>query len=495
MGIWLGVAAIVAALLAVAVFYPGRQTMAPQVKGPATTPAAATSGKTAIAVLPFTDLSANKDQEYFADGLAEELLNVLAKNPKLRVTSRTSAFSFKGKEVHIKKIAEELNVTHILEGSVRKAGNELRITAQLIEVASDSHLWSQTYDRHMENIFAVQDDIAASVAGALKSTLEGGQTSKTQQTNPEAFNAYLQGRYFLERRTEEDLEKAIGYFEQALQIDPTYARAWVGLSETHYVQAGRVFVPIDEGYRKARKEAEKALEIDPNVAEAHASLGRIKMVYDWDWVDAEASYQRALELDPANAKVVRSAAALAATLGRYDEAITLDRRAIALDPLWVAAHYYLGLDACYARRWSEAEAALRKALELNPQYPGAHTVLGLTYLERSKPEEALMQIQKEPDPFWRDYGLALAYHAAGKKQEADAALKGIIEEYPNEATFQIAEIYSYQGEKDKAFEWLERAYKQHDPGLSQIKGDPLLRNLERDPRYRAFLQKMKLPVD
>ena len=200
--------------------------------------------------MPFTNLSTDKEQEYFSDGLTEELLNVLAKNPKLQVTSRTSAFSFKGKEVDIKTIAEKLNVTHVLEGSVRKAGNQLRITAQLIEVATDSHLWSQTYDRQMENIFAVQDDIAASVAGALKVTLEGGQTPKAQETNPEAYNAYLQGRYFYDRRSKEDLEKAIGYYEQALQIDPNYARAWVGLSAVHSRQAGMGYVPVDEGYAK-----------------------------------------------------------------------------------------------------------------------------------------------------------------------------------------------------------------------------------------------------
>ena len=267
--------ALIALLLVLAgvFFFMRQQTKAPETKAAA--PAAAT-GKTAIAVLPFTNLSKDKEQEYFSDGLTEELLNVLAKNPKLQVTSRTSAFSFKGTKIDIKTIAEKLNVTHVLEGSVRKAGDQLRITAQLIEVATDSHLWSQTYDRQMENIFAVQDDIAGSVAGALKVALEGGQTPKAQQTNPEAYNAYLQGRYFYDRRSKEDLEKAIGYYEQALQIDPNYARAWVGLSEAHSRQADSGYVPVDEGYAKARKEAEKALELDPNLAEAHAAMGWIK---------------------------------------------------------------------------------------------------------------------------------------------------------------------------------------------------------------------------
>jgi tetratricopeptide (TPR) repeat protein len=361
-------------------------------------------------------------------------------------------------------------------------------------VATDSHLWSQTYDRQMENIFAVQDDIAGSVAGALKVALEGDQSPKVQKTKPEAFNAYLQGRYFSDRRSKEDLEKAIGYYEQALQIDPNYARAWAGLSAVHSAQADRGYVPVDEGNGKARKEAEKALKLDPSLAEAYASMGWIKTIYDWDWTGADAAFKRALELEPGNADVVRGAAVLAGTLGRFDEAIRLDHRAIELDPLRVAAHFNLGLHAYYAGRWGEAEAAYRKALELNPQDPGSHLQLGLIYLAQSKPEEALAEMQKESEPIWRQYGLALAYHAAGKKKEADAALTEYVEKYQNEAAFQIADIYAYRSETDNAFEWLERAYKQRDGGLAQIKGDPLLRSLERDPRWAAFLKKMKLPI-
>ena len=491
-GPWIPAAAVVVVLAAATALYLGRSTRAPE---PEAAAPAAETGKTAIAVLPFANLSPEKDQEYFSDGLTEELLNALAKNPKLRVTSRTSAFSFKGKEGDLKTIADKLGVTHVLEGSVRKAGDQLRITAQLIEVATDSHLWSETYDRQMDNIFAVQEDIAASVGGALKATLERGQPPEVQETEPAAYNAYLQGRYFLDRRSKEDLEKAIGYYEQALRIDPDYARAWVGLAAAHSRQADWGYVPVDEGYGKARQEAEKALELDPNLAEAHASLGCIKRSYDWDWTGADAAYRRALELEPANAEVVSGAATLAATLGRFEEAITLHRRAIELDPLRVRAHYYLGLTAYYAGRLEEAEGAFRKALELNPQYPGAHQVLGRIYLMRSKPEEALAEMQKEPEPLWRGFGLALAYHAAGRKKEADAALADYIDKNQNEAAFQIAEIYAYRGETDKAFEWLERAYKQRDGGLSQLKGDPLLRSLESDPRYAAFLKKMKLPVN
>jgi serine/threonine protein kinase/Tfp pilus assembly protein PilF len=481
---WISTAAIVVVLIVATIFYFGREANPPVAK----------NAKTAIVVLPFTNISADKEQEYFSDGLSEELLNVLAKNPNLQVTSRTSAFSFKGTKTDMKTIAKKLNVTHVLEGSVRKAGNQLRITAQLIEVATDSHLWSETYDRQMDNIFAVQDDIAASVSEALMATLEGGESPKTEQTNPEAYNAYLQGQFFIDRRSKEDFEKAVAYYEQALQIDPNYARAWAGLGAVHGRQADSGYVPVDEGYVEARKEVQKALELDPNLAEAHSEMGKIKVNYEWDWSGADASYKRALELEPGNAKVVRSAALLSAALGRFDEAIELDRRAVELDPLLTVAAVYLGLHAYYAGQLDVAEKAFRKTLELNPQRANTHQLLGRVYLGRSKPEEALFEMQKEPDPLWRGCGLALAYHAVGKKKESDDALADYIEKFQNEAAFQIAEIYAYRGETDKAFEWLERSYKQRDTGLAQLKGDPLLRSLERDPRWTAFLKKMKLPV-
>ena len=490
-GPWIPAAAVALVLAAATTLYVGRPTRAPE---PEAAAPATETGKTAIAVLPFTDLSPGKDQEYFSDGLTEELLNALAKNPKLQVTSRTSAFSFKGKEDNLKTIADELGVTHVLEGSVRKAGEQLRITAQLIEVATDSHLWSETYDRQMDNIFAVQEDIAASVGGALKATLERAQPPEVQETDPAAYNAYLLGRYFSDRLDKENLEKAIGYYEEALRIDPEYARAWVGLAVAHIRQAD-AYVPVDEGYGKARQEVEKALELGPNLAEAHGSMGRIKGSYDWDWTGAEASYRRALELEPANSEVIRGAATLAFTLGRFEEAITLYRQAIELDPLGAPGHLRLGLTAYYAGRLEEAEGAYRKALELNPQFPSAHLGLGRIHLMRSEPEAALAEMQNEAEDFWRGFGLALAYHAAGRKKEADTALAEYIEKHQSGWAFQIAEIHAYRGETDKAFEWLERAYKQRDGGLSQMKGDPLLRSLESDPRYAAFLKKMKLPVD
>ena len=448
-----------------------------------------------IAVLPFVNMSSDPDQDYFSDGLSEELLNVLAKNPKLSVTSHSSSFSFKGKGVDIKTIAAKLNVKHILEGSVRKSGNALRITAELINVDKDATLWSNTYDGKMDNIFALQDSISHSVAEALNVALLGKETTvQVQKTDPEAYNAYLLGKHFFDLGDKENLEKAAGYYEQALSIDPGYAPAWVELSRVHISLADQIYVHVDVGYSKARQELEKALELNPNLADAYSGLGWIKALYDWDWTGANESNKRALELEPGNADVIRQAAVFSATLGRFDEAIKLDRRSIELYPVSAPVYNNLGLHTWYAGLLDESEAAFRKCLVLNPHYPGEHMNIGIVCLDKGKPDLALAEMNKEPEPIWQMQGLAIVYHALGKKKEADDMLVAFIKEFQNNGAFQIAEIYAYLGEKDKAFEWLERAYNQHDGGLSQIKGDPLLHNIGKDPRYALFMKKMKLPL-
>ncbi len=448
-----------------------------------------------IAVLPFRNLSNDAANEYFSDGLSEELLNVLAQNRKLRVAARSSAFQFKGKNVELQEIGEKLDVSTILEGSVRKSGNLVRISAQLVNAADGFQLWAETYDRELNDIFTVQEDIARSVGEALKVQLLGEKKSAARPLNPEAYNAYLQGRYFTDRRGEEDLKKSIGYYEQALKIDPQYAPAWVGLAFAHSRQAGWGYVNVDEGYRNARLEAEKALQLDPNFAEGHAALGWIQSHYDWDWVGADASYQRALALDPYNANVVRQASSLAATLGRFEDAIALDRRAAELDPLSATVHYYAAIHLYYAGKLEAAEATFKKALEVNPEYPAARASLSVVYIIKSQPEQALTELKKEPEPFWRLYGFTLADYAAGKEKDADQLLAELIEKNGDSAAIQIAEVNAYRGKIDVAFEWLERAYAQRDGGLSEIKGDPLLKNLVNDLRWNAFLRKMHLPAD
>jgi TolB-like protein/Flp pilus assembly protein TadD len=448
-----------------------------------------------IAVLPFVDMSPDKDQEYFADGLSEELLNVLAGIQELRVAGRTSSFQFKGKNEDLRLIGRKLNVANILEGSVRKAGSRVRITAQLVKVADGFHLWSQTYDRELDDIFAVQDDISRAVSSALKLRLLMGQGQPSAaRGDAEAYNLYLQGKYFYARQGREDLVKAVSHFEQALTLDPGYARARAGLANAHYMQAAFGYIPVDEGRRKARLQVEKALELDPNLAEAHLTLGRIRRVYDWDWAGADAAYERALELEPGDATVVLGLAAQAATRGQLQEALRLDRRGVEIDPLNTWAHHNLGVHAWRAGRLDEAEAAFRKCLELDPEYPVAHAVLGRVYLARSTPAAALQEMEREKVPGWRRQGLALAYHALGRKQQADAALGELLEKDKESRAFQIAEVYSFRGEVDEAFAWLERAYTQRDGALSQMKGDPLLGNLEADSRYTAFLKKMRLPL-
>ncbi|MFZ3214208.1 MAG: tetratricopeptide repeat protein [Terriglobales bacterium] len=456
---------------------------------------AAQPGTASIAVLPFVDMSSEKNQEYFSDGLAEELLNDLAKIPGLRVAARTSSFQFKGKNEDLRAVGEKLNVGDILEGSVRKQGSRVRITAQLIKAGDGFQVWSESYDREMNDVFAVQDDIARSVAGSLKVTLLGGNTAtpSVKGTNPDAYNAYLQGEYFLKRHGRENLEKSLEYYEQAIKLDPGYAPAWVGLAAVRSNQADRGYLPVAEGYQKAREAAEQALALDANLAGAHAAMGGIQMSYDWDWAGADASYQRALALEPGNARFLRHAAVLAKTLGRLDEALAQERRAVELDPLSVAAHHALGGCAYYAGRLEEAAAALKKAIELNPEFPNSHALLGQVYLAQAHPQEALAEIEREPEPAVRLQGQALAYHALGRKKESDATLAELIKKYQADAAFQIAEVYAFRAEADRAFEWLERAYAQRDSGLAEMKGDPLLKSLERDPRYAAFLKKMRLP--
>jgi TolB-like protein/class 3 adenylate cyclase/Tfp pilus assembly protein PilF len=460
-----------------------------------------------IAVLPFVNLSRDEENEYFADGLAEELLNVLSKIRSLRVASRTSAFHFKGKDVDIPTIAQKLNVATILEGSVRKAGKRVRITAQLIQVATDSHLWSESYDRELEDIFAVQDDIAQSVVKELRAALlaekpdasasaaakaEVQAAAKGRGENAEAYRLYLQGRFYEDRLTQEDTAKAIGYYRQALAIDPNYALAWAGLSRGYATEGASSWRPAAEGFAMAREAAERALRLEPDLAEAHAALAEILMFYGWEWHGADASLRRALELAPGNARIMRSTAILAGLLGRLDEAIALLRRAAALDPLAVPLHRSLARWCYHAGLLDEAETGARKTLELNPLGGRLHHFLGLVRLKQGRVEEALEEFQQEGHDTFRLLGLTLVLHTRGLPAESHAALKELIAKDADGSACQIAEAYAYRGETELAFEWLERAYVQRDSGLSMMKTDPLLHRLHADPRWQSFLEKMGL---
>ncbi len=453
--------------------------------------AATAHAQKSIAVLPFANMSADPEQEYFADGLAEELLNLLAGIPELRVAARTSSFSFKDDDIDIRSIAEQLDVKHILEGSVRKAGDTLRITAQLIEADSGYHLWSQRYDRKFEDVFAIQDEIAAAVVDALKISLLG-DVSKVQEINREAYALYLQGKYFYDRRTDDDLQKAVDAFQAALRIEPAYAPAWEALGAAYFQQAGRE-LDIHDGTALARAAVEHALELDERLAQAHATMGWIRLYYDWDWQGADEAMQRALGLEPGNVHSLRGAGSVAAVLGRFDECIDLSRRIIDLDPLNRFVRLDLGICLLAAGRLDEAASAIRHLLELDPQLPYSHGVLGAIFLLQNQPEMALAEMQLEVDPGFRDFGRIAALSALGRKAEADQALADFLEERSESAAFYIAEAYAWRGDLEQAFLWLDRAYEQRDPWLAEILYEPLLGNLKSDPRWPAFLDKMGLP--
>ena len=476
---------------------------------PAAAPAVTTPsrGAPSIAVLPFVNRSRDEEDEYFSDGLADELLGVLAKIRGLQVAARSSAFTFKGKEATVAEVGRALNVATVLEGSVRKAGNRMRISVQLVKVADGYQLWSETYDRTLEDIFAVQDDIAQSVVKELRATLLGDVADaeagkevtaavaaavKGRSTDPEAHRLYLQGRHFIDRFTGADAAKGIDYLQQALALEPEFALAQAELGRAYATEADWGWAPAAEGYGRAREAATRALALEPDLAEGHSSLGWIRMLHDWDWQGAEASYRRALELAPGNAVVLHQASLLAGCMGHLEEAIVLARRAVEQDPLSGSAHFFLGTTLFAADHRADAVAALRKALELSPQRAATRAQLAAVLLELGLGDEALAEALREPEEWARLYALAIIHHRAGRHAESDELLRQLTAKYASSAAYQVAEVHAMRGEADAAFEWLERAYAQRDSGAAWTKIDPFLRRVHADPRWQVFLRKMGL---
>jgi TolB-like protein/Flp pilus assembly protein TadD len=443
-------------------------------------------GEKSIAVLPFVNMSDDTNNEYFSDGISEELLNLLAKIPELRVTSRSSAFAFKGEKIDVPEVAKKLNVAHILEGSVRKAGNQVRITAQLIEARSDTHLWSETYDRTLNNIFAIQDEIASAVVKQLRVVLLG-EVPLVQETDPEAYALYLQGRHLRGQNTAGSLEQAQELLQQALVIDPDYAPAWVALGSVYTRQTNRGRRSSEEGFTLVREALNKALAIDPGYAPAYASLGWFAMTIDNDLFAAAQYLERALQLEPTNPSIIRKAAHLSASLGRLDEAITLDEFVTARDPVSAAAHSNLGLYYIFARRWDEAIDSYNTSLTLSPGFIGAQSAIGVALLFKGDLQGALEAMQLDDSVFGM-IGLPLVYHALGQANESDAALAELIEKHEQGWAYNIAYVFAYRGEADRAFEWLDKAVENKDGGLSEIIGERLFDNIHDDPRWLPFLE-------
>ena len=455
------------------------------------------SQKIMLAVLPFQNLTGDPDKEYLADGLTEETISLLGRlNPEqLGVIARTSVMGYKHKDVRLDQIGRDLSVQYVLENSFRESGDHIRLTAQLIQVKDQTHLWSQDYDYPVKDILNIEDDVAKAIAHEIRVRLTSRQQAVLAQShpvNPEAFNAYLQGHYFFERNTDKDTGIAAKYYERATQLDPSFALAWAGLSRVRKWQAATGLIPEEEGNRLARESVERALALNPNLAEAHIQMGRIKQQVDFDWAGAYASRQRAVELEPGNVDAVIAAATSVAMLGRLDEALRLSRRAVGLDPLNPRSWQALGEIKYYEGQLAGAEADVKKSLELSPDVWPGPILLAEVYITQGRPQDALPEIELiryEPE---RAYLHALAYYALGRKEESDAALSELIAKYPR-YTYNVADVYAYRNQGDAAFGWLERAYAAHSSGLIQVKVDPFLKNLHQDARFAALLNKLSLP--
>ncbi|MEO8649760.1 MAG: tetratricopeptide repeat protein [Acidobacteriota bacterium] len=458
-----------------------------------------------IAVLPFLNISADQSGDYFSDGLSEELLNVLSRIRGLRVAARTSAFAFKGKSITVAEIGRILNVAFVLEGSIRQAGERVRISVQLIKVEDGFQLWSETYDRTMDDIFAVQDDIAQSVVEELRVRLVGSDQKiaiaeevvsevavaiKGRADDPEAQRLMLLGRFFLDKTTQDDTKKAIACFNEALAIDPEFAHCWAELGRAYSIEVGKGWTPIEEGFNASRKATLRALALEPNLAEGHAQLGRIQVVYDWDFAGAEASYRKALELAPGSSSVIDGASILAYKLGRTDESLELSRKVLVQDPLSAAFWHNLGLACHAADLLDESERAFRRALELAPHRFVTNALLALVLMDGGRMDEAFTQADLEQDEFWRMWALAILNNVAGRDDDSAAALQTILNESAVGNEYQIAEIYTVRGDTDKAFDWLEKAIAVRDPGVTHAKANPRFRPLKEDPRWSPLLARM-----
>jgi TolB-like protein/cytochrome c-type biogenesis protein CcmH/NrfG len=446
-----------------------------------------------IAVLPFLDMSEKKDQEYFSDGLAETLLDLLAKTPGLHVIARTSSFSFKGKSDDIPTIANKLHVANILEGSVRRSGNHLRVTTQLIRAANDEHLWSETYDREMSDVFKVQDDIAAAVVAALKLKLAPSQKPVVQQTsNPEAYSEYLLGNQFTNRFNTEGFGLAVDAYQKAVALDPRYSAAYAGLSTAELMKSD---VTADaSGIARAKIDADRAVELAPEEAAGYRARSILRTLKTWDWAGARADAEKAIAFGPGEAANYIQLGLVLIVTGRVSEAITALRKGVELDPLSTTGWTMLARAYLFFHNFPAARESAHRALEISPNTPRALGYLGFTQLVEGQATEAMATFRTIQDSRWLMLtGVAMAEHTLGHEKESKAALDELQTTDPDAAAYQIAEVHAWRGEKDAAFEWFERAYSQRDAGLTLLTHDPMLDSLRGDPRFTALLNKLQLP--
>jgi TolB-like protein/DNA-binding winged helix-turn-helix (wHTH) protein/Tfp pilus assembly protein PilF len=485
-----GVMVVVAILVAATYFLFGHKT-----------PGAAMPQITSLAVLPLVNLSGDADQEYFADGMTEELIANLSKIKALKVISRTSVMRYKGTKKPLPEIARELAVDGIIEGSVLRAGNRVRITAQLISAASDTHLWAGNFDRDLRDVLTLQNEVARAITQEVRVAVTPAEPdlASARQVNPEAHELYLKGRYYWWKRQAPEMAKAIQAFEQAIAIDPNYAAAYAGLADAYSISIDNGFLPPGVGKVKAKSAALKAVALDDSLAEAHVALGLVYDNYDWGWARAEAEYRRAIALNPNSAVAQFMYAALLNELGRHEEAIAANRRALELDPLATRINAHLALALYYARRYDEAIAASQKTLELEPGDPMGHMVLGQAYLEKGMHAQALVELEALSRVAGENAAccgpLARAYAAAGKTGKARRLIDRWIAESKRgyKSPYVIAEGYVGLGNDDQAFAWLEKAYQQRDPQFTSGIVDPIWDRFRSDPRFSDLLRRVDIP--
>src|SRR5438094_3010442 len=481
-GAWIYIV-LIGVALSVGLFFVGRYTAGhgtSQVREVTT----ASHGKS-IAVLPLINESGDPKDEYFSDGLSEELIAALAQISGLKVIGRSSSFRFKDRHEEPKAIGEKLGVSTLLEGTVRKQDDRVRIVAELINAADGIELWTRTFDRELKDIFAVQEEIARAVAESLKVTLLGSEEKSTQMaTNSvEAHNAYLQAHFHFQRRNVEDYRKAITYFDRAIELDPNYAFAYAERSEAWTI-IGDLTGQRSTAYPKARSDAEKAVAIAPALAEAHAALGWVRAFAEWKFAEGLSELQRAKELSPANPTANDLLARVIVYRGRMEEAERQARQAVELDPLSAATQFTLGRVLFYAGKLDEADAAGRKLAQLQPSASSSHRWQVLVAVQRGDGETALREARLRPDESIRPVELALAQYIRGDRKAADAALADLIANSRDGLAYQVSQVYAVRGEVDKAFEWLQIAFDHHDGGMPSLLVDPVLRGLRDDLRYK-----------
>jgi TolB-like protein/Tfp pilus assembly protein PilF len=491
---WLAVAIVVAAVAAYC--FIERPWIAQP--SPAATFAAAARS---IAVLPFVNMSGDQSQQYFSDGMSEDLIVALSQFPGLKVIGHTSAFQFRDSKEDSRNIGAKLGVAHLLEGSVRRSGDTVRVSAELINTADGSAQWSERYDRPYKELFALQDEITRAVATALRTKLMPGEHAAAQIDKPpsgslEAYNALLQGRFYFSRITEADMRKAIEYYTQATELDPNYALAWSFLSRT-WSNLSADFLegaPAQSAYAKARATADRALSLSPDLAFAHLARADLLEFADFDWRGAEAEYRRALALAPNDAAAQFGLGQLLANLGEADQAIALTRQALATEPLRANVYYWLGTYYLGINRLDDAEGAIRRAIELQPAAQSFHVQLAIIEIKRGHAQLALAAAQQEPPGTWKDVALALAQQIGSDPSAADAALRALIDKNASLAPYQIAQVYALRNDANETFAWLDRAWSARDSGIQYLLLDPFILRYRDDPRLAAFCRKVGLPT-